>query len=104
MSEKNFMEAGTEIEGIIDKKDQCLSKIANVLAEACVTRAKNKKFGNIEKDIDNLINSLPLEDQVVVLRRLSVNLAHQISGGSPNRNSNNSGSSRMNNIFANRGF
>lgn len=104
MSEKNFMEAGTEIEAMIEKKEQVLTKIANILAEACVTRAKNKKFGNIEVDINNTIKTLPAEDQVVVLRKLSVALTHQISGGKKSDDSRNNSSSGRYNIFSNRGF
>lgn len=105
MGEKNFMEAGTEIEALIDKKMQCLVKISNTLAEACITRAKNGKLNSIENDINNLIASLPAEDQVIVLRKLSVTLTNQLSGGK--RSSDDDGrkyNNRHRDIFANRNF
>ena len=105
MGEKNFMEAGTEIEALVDKKNQCLVKISNILAEACMTRAKNGKLNSIENDINNLIASLPAEDQVVVLRKLSVTLTNQLSGGK--KSSDDDGrryNDRRRDIFANRNF
>ena len=81
MSEKNFMTAGTEVEGYVQKIDQCLNKIANILGEACVSRAKK---GNVtttlENDIDNIIKALPVDQQVIVLKKLAVVLCHQMKG------------------------
>ena len=68
MANINFMSAGTEIDACISKKEQCLKKISNVLAEACVERGKNGKVSNnMTNDIYNLIKSLPAEDQVQIL-------------------------------------
>lgn len=104
MGGKNFMEAGTEIEGYIEKMDQCLVKISNILAEACITRVKNGKTGSLEKDINNLIESLPAEDQVVILRKLSVILATQMCGREESHNTERRSNNRRNDIFANRSF
>ena len=41
MATSNFMEAGTEIQGLLDKKKQILTKVSNEIATACVTRARS---------------------------------------------------------------
>lgn len=99
---KNFMEASTEISSYISKMDQCLNKIANILAEACVTRGKEGKTTSLEKDIDNAIKGLSYDDQAIVLKKLAVLLTNQCVGGSSNKSSNTSSSS--NNIFRSRSF
>lgn len=106
MGGKNFMEAGTEIDAMISKKEQCLVKIANILAEACVTRAKSGKVNSLETDISNTIASLPAEDQVLILKKLSVTLATQISGGARKSGDDDYGHAqkRRNDIFANRSW
>ena len=107
MPTKNFMTAGTEIEGLIDKKAQILEKISNELADACVTRAKSAEINkNMIKDINNLINNLPVEDQRDILLLLSYKLATQITpdaGNFKSRSGSNSSKNR-NDIFANRRF
>lgn len=105
MGGKNFMEAGTEIDAMISKKDQCLVKISNILAEACVTRANSGKMNSLETDIANLINPLPAQDQIIVLKKLAVTLASQITGGKKIDNDNEGHKreqKRQNDIFANR--
>jgi len=107
MGGKNFMEAGTEIDAMISKKDQCLVKISNILAEACVTRARSGKTNSLETDITNLINSLPAEDQIVILKKLTVTLATQLSGAKKVDNDNEDyrrEQKRRNDIFANRSW
>lgn len=106
MGDKNFMEAGTEIDALIAKKNQCLDKIANVLAEACVTRAKNGKTNSLEQDISNVIKHLPVEDQNYVLKKLVVVISSQITGGKKSSNDDNSRQSqgRKNDIFAHRAW
>ena len=102
MGTKNFMEAGTEIDALIIKKDQCLVKISNILAEACITRVKNGKTGHLENDIDNLIKSLPETDQVIILRKLAVTLASQIGGNSKPSTNSEKTTNKRSDIFANR--
>ena len=102
MGEKNFMTAGTEVEGYIEKIDQCLNKVANILGEACVTRAKNGNVSNaLENDINNIIRTLPLEQQVIVLKKLAVVLCTQIDGNK-STSSSKSNKSYTNDIFARR--
>ena len=102
MGEKNFMVAGTEVEGYIDKIDQCLNKISNILGEACVTRAKKGTVSNsLEGDIDNIIRALPLDQQVIVLKKLAVVLCTQINGKDTTSSSKPS-KSYSNDIFARR--
>ena len=104
MGEKNFMVAGTEAEGYVEKIDQCLNKIANILGEACVTRAKKGAVTNsLEGDIDNIIRALPLEQQVIILKKLAVILCTQIEGGSKTpQSTRNSRAVSTNDIFARR--
>ena len=82
MANTNFMTAGTEIDGCIEKKNQCLTKIANVLAEACVERGKSGKVtNNMPADIYKLIQSLPSEDQVQILCLALTSVSGSINGG-----------------------
>ena len=105
MGDKNFMEAGTEIDALVSKKEQCLEKISNVLAEACITRAKNGKINSLENDIKNVISQLPDEDKIVVLEKLAVILSSQISGGKSSINNDRDYSKgKRNDIFAHRSF
>ena len=105
-TEKNFMTAGTEIEGLLDKKAQVLDKVANIISEACVGRSKTGKIGSLDNDINNLIKNLPYEDQIVVLRKIVINLTCQVKGGKPSNNDSQDKSFRNNrsSIFVNRDF
>lgn len=100
MSEKNFMVAGTEIESYVDKMDQCVNKIANLLGEACVSRARSgKNTGNVGNDITNLIKNLSQEDRIKVLTKLAVILTTQLTNGIDDRSSKKESKSRSD-IFA----
>ena len=102
MGEKTFMTAGTEVDGYIEKIDLCLDKISNILAEACVSRAKKGRVSNeLDRYINNIIKHLPLEEQVVILRKLAVVLTSQITGGSKDK-STKSSKTHVNDMFANR--
>lgn len=105
MGGKNFMEAGTEIDAMISKKEQCLVKISNILAEACITRATTGKINSLETDISNLISSLPAEDQILILKKLTVTMASQWNNGRKIDHDNDNykrDQKRQNDIFANR--
>lgn len=103
MGEKNFMVAGTEVEGYVEKIDQCLNKIANILGEACLTRAKKGTVTNsLEGDIENIIRSLPLDQQVTVLKKLAVVLCTQIKGGTDTPQNTRNNRATANDIFARR--
>lgn len=83
MAEKNFMTAGTEVEAYVAKIDQCLNKISNILGEACISRVNSGKVSNtLENDISGIISSLPVEQQVIVLKKLAVLLCTQMKGNS----------------------
>ena len=101
MGEKNFMEAGTEISNYISKIDQCHTKIASILAEACISRSKSGKTSSLETDISNVLRDLNESEQVIVLRKLAVLLTSQGVGKST---SGSSDSGKKNSIFANRSF
>ena len=102
MAEKNFMTAGTEVEAYVAKMDQCLNKIANILGEACVSRVNSGKVTNaLENDITGIISSLPVEQQVIVLRKLAVLLCTQMKGNTSTENRKPNRSS-IDDIFARR--
>ena len=99
----NFMQAGTEIDGLVDKLDQIVNKAANEIAEACIDRARaGKASDTIEKDVANLVKAFPVEIQNRIYLRVITVMSKNI-GGSKNLKSGSSKNS-MNNIFANRGF
>ena len=79
----NFMSAATEIDQYVDKKNQCLNKIANLVAEACVTKGQQGKVtSNTIGDVMNLIHDLTTEDKVVVLANALVAVTAQLHAGS----------------------
>lgn len=111
----NFMTAGTEIGSYVDKYNQCLHKIANITAQACVDRAKSGKVNDgLKTDISNLIKDLPLEDKNKVLLQVCVELSKQITGSSNSDDDNpyyfNGGHNKkkrkpsMSDIFDSRGY
>ena len=105
MATSNFMEAGTEIQGLLDKKKQILIKVSNEIATACVTRARSNSVNeNIVKDVFNLIEDFPLEDQRDILLMVSYKSASQISGTNKSSNNSRSGRNNMNDIFSSRNF
>lgn len=67
---ETFMTAGTQIEGLIEKRDAILDKTAGLLAEAVIDRAKS---GNLkkstEKDITNLIKDFGADEQAIITRK-----------------------------------
>lgn len=101
---KNFMTAGTEIQGLVEKRAQIIEKIANELSEAILSRVSTGKVDrNITKDILNPISELPVEEQRDILLLVSYKVASQ-SGTSGRSRSGNSGRSSMNDIFSSRNF
>ena len=55
---KSMIEATTEIDALVAKKNEINSKIARLIAEAIITKAKNGKTDNVQKDIATFMNSL----------------------------------------------
>ena len=97
---KNFMEAGTEIEEYIDKRNKCLTNIGTIIVEAVSARiANNKPTNNMKDDIMKLISSLPKEDQVEILSYVVVKLSRTLGGGSQSRDKKSSPSSLFGNRF-----
>lgn len=79
---KNFMEAGTEIEEQLEKRDKCLSNVSTIIVEAIIARIQSGKAGaSIKSDVQNLIKGLPLEDQIAILSEALSKLASNVSGG-----------------------
>lgn len=79
---KNFMEAGTEIEEQLEKRDKCLSNVSTIIVEAIIARIQSGKAGaGIKSDVQNLIKGLPLEDQIAILSEALSKLASNVSGG-----------------------
>ena len=99
MGEKSFMEATTEISNYVGKMNQCKAKIANLLAEAILTRTKTGKTSSLAKDIDNALSDLSAEDKAEVLTQIIVTIAAQ-NTASPKSDSGRS----KNDIFASRKF
>lgn len=100
---KNFMEAGTEIDGTITKIDECLNRISNSIAEACVDRVKSDKVGNgMSNDIKKLISDLPQEYQTQVLLGAITALCRNFSGGGSTKPSSKQSGNR--DYFARRGL
>lgn len=99
----NFMTAGTEIDAMISKKEQCLQKIANSLAEACIERGKDGKVSsNMPGDIYKLIQDLPSDDQIKVLCAALSSVSGSLNGG--NRKPNRTNKDTHADYFSNRGF
>lgn len=99
----NFMEAGTEIDGVITKYEQCLNKIASLVASACISRAAKGNINDgLKTDVLNLIKSLPVEDQNKILIQVILELSKAIS--SPKKPESNKKENKSNGIFSNRGF
>lgn len=100
----NFMTAGTEIEGLKDKKDQILQKVSNTLAIACVERGKEGKVTNsMPQDIYKLLDGFSRDDQVNILCMALASVSSQVKGGSATPKKAKSGLTHSD-YFANRGF
>ena len=73
----NFMEAGTEIESLVEKVESEKSKISNIIANAIVTRAKQGKINtSLGKDIDNLLRGLSTEEKYKIMLKVAYYLAN----------------------------
>lgn len=55
---KTMIEATTEIDALVAKKNEINSKIARLIAETIITKAKKGMSDNIQKDIGTFMNSL----------------------------------------------
>ena len=78
------MTAGTEIEGLKDKRNAILQKVGNTLAIACVERGKEGKVnGNMPQDIYKLLDGFSSDEQVSILCVALTAVSSQVKGGSP---------------------
>lgn len=79
----NFMYAATEIGDILDKKNACLDKASNIIAESCIDRAKEGKVtNNLLDDVMNLLDGFSESDKVTILAEAIVSLTKNVSGAS----------------------
>lgn len=98
---KNFMEAGTEIDALINQKRDINKKIGINVAAAIISRVNSgKDTSSLARDIDNLLGNLSNDEkyQVMVLAAVEVAKvnANRSSGGN---NHNRSRSSERSSLF-----
>lgn len=100
---KDYVNAKTEVDDVIDKISQCENKIANIVADMVVTAASKGNVSSVSKNIDNLISELPSELQVNILKSAMITAIDSMSSGA-GRSKNVESKSRpnTNDIFARR--
>lgn len=77
----NFMSTQTEIDGIVEKIGACNTKSANLIAELCVSKAKDKSIkDNTYLEIIRLLDKYPNDFKVEVLAQALVIVSKQIQG------------------------
>ena len=80
----NFMSTRTEIDGIVEKIGACNTKSANLIAELCVSKAKDKSLkDDTYLEIIKLLEAYPDEFKVGVLAQALVIVSRQMQGGTP---------------------
>ena len=80
----NFMSTRTEIGGIVEKIGACNTKSANLIAELCVSKAKDKSLkDDTYLEIIKLLDAYPDEFKVGVLAQALVIVSRQMQGGTP---------------------
>jgi len=95
---KTFVEASTEIDDLISKKNEILIKIGNSVAAAIVDRANNNKINllsGLSKDVNNLLKDLSDHERYIVMLHAACTIAKSKSAGG-NKASNTQSSSREN--------
>ena len=77
----NFMSTRTEIEGIVEKIGACNTKSANLVAELCVSKAKEKSLkDDTYLEIIKLLDEYPDEFKIGVLAQALVIVSKQMQG------------------------
>lgn len=77
----NFMSTQTEIDGIVEKIGACNTKSANLIAELCISKVKDKSLkDNTYLEIIRLLDKYPNEFKVEVLAQALVIVSKQIQG------------------------
>jgi len=80
----NFMSTRTEIDGIVEKIGACNTKSANLIAELCVSKAKDKSLkDDTYLEIIKLLDAYPDEFKIGVLAQALVIVSRQMQGGTP---------------------
>lgn len=75
MSE-NFMTAGTQIEALVEKKDQLIEKAASLLFEAVKDRMRqNQVKKSMSNDILNILKGFSEEEKNIILSKTIMYLA-----------------------------
>ena len=78
----NFMSTRTEIDGIVEKIGACNTKSANLIAELCVSKAKDKSLkDDTYLEIIKLLDAYPDEFKIGVLAQALVIVSRQMQGG-----------------------
>lgn len=98
----NFMTAGTELNDVKVKMDQCIQKAGNIISTAMIDKIRRDGVDqNFSKDIKNLLKDFSLEDRVDILLIIINNILKQVSvdsSGKPVKKKNES-NSFLNNYF-----
>ena len=80
----NFMSTRTAIDGIVEKIGACNTKSANLIAELCVSKAKDKSLkDDTYLEIIKLLDAYPDEFKIGVLAQALVIVSRQMQGGTP---------------------
>jgi len=78
------MSTRTEIDGIVEKIGACNTKSANLIAELCVSKAKDKSLkDDTYLEIIKLLDAYPDEFKIGVLAQALVIVSRQMQGGTP---------------------
>ena len=72
----------TEIDGLLQKRDQINNKLSALIADFVRTRINEGKTNNVEKDVDNLLKGVSIEDRVLILTKALSMLAKNSAGKS----------------------
>lgn len=78
---KSFVEASTEIDDLVTKRNETLTKIGNIVALAITDRANNNKVNGLQKDVDGLLKGLSDHEKYLVMLQASVLVAKNKAAG-----------------------
>lgn len=79
MAQETFLTAGTQIDGLLLKRNQIFESAAALLVEAIMDRAEDGKVTkSMEKDVNNLIKGFEPEEQSIILNKAVVLLAMNV--------------------------
>ena len=99
MGNDSVMRTTTEIEGLVEKRNDCLKAIANKLALLAKDKMKSgETLGS--NSISNMIKELSYEEQVIIL---TMAMSAVVNSESSNKKSN-KGNYDYNDLFKGRGF